>query len=136
MQHARLVAGDDDVRLEGGEPAIDHLAAERGDVVVRRELRRSGHLPRARTSRSTVRPVDGHLHAQGAAEELVDGHAIRLPREIEECVLDGGDGFRHDPARALPCGAVEIPVDRLPRARIATHDERREVFDDAGEAPR
>ena len=32
--------------------------------------------------------------------------------------------------------AVEIPVDRLDRPRVAADDERREILDDAGEAAR
>ena len=53
-QDLRLVPGDDDVRLERAVTARDDLAAERGDVVVRRELRRARHLPRARPRGAAV----------------------------------------------------------------------------------
>ena len=45
-EHRRLVARDDDVRLERAVAPLDDLAAERGDVVVGGELRRPGHLVR------------------------------------------------------------------------------------------
>ena len=132
-QHARLVAGHDDVRLEGAVPALDDLAAECGDRVVRVELRRPGDLPRPRAGRPAVRPVERDRLARRPAEELTDGDAERLPLQVEQRVLDAADRLLHDRPRALARPSIEIPVDRLERARIATDDERREIGDDARE---
>ena len=132
-QHPRLVARDDDVRLEGAVAALDDLAAERGDGVVGVELRRAGHLPGARARRAAVRPVERDRLPRRAAEELGDRDAERLALEVEERVLDPADRLLHDRARALARPAVEVPVDRLDRARVAADDERRQVGDDAGE---
>ena len=122
--------------LNAPYPPLDDLAPERDDVVVRGELRRPGHLERARARRAAMRPVHRDRLARRPAEELVDGDAERLGLEVEQRVLDPGDRLRDDRARALPGGAVEIPVDRLDRSRIAPDDERREILDDAGEPAR
>ena len=135
-QDARLVAGHDDVRLEGPVPALDDLAAERSDRVVRVELRRAGHLPRPRPRRPAVRPVERDRLARRPAEELRDRDAERLPLQVEQRVLDPADRLLHDRAGALARAPVEIPVDRLERPRIAAHDERREIGDDACQARR
>ena len=131
-QHPRLVAGDDDVRLERAVPALDDLAPERGDRVVRVELRRARDLPCPRARRAAVRPVERDRLARRAAEELRDRDAERLPLEVEERVLDPADRLLDDRPRALAGAPVEIPVDRLDRARVAADDERREIRHDAG----
>ena len=122
--------------LKRREPLLDDLAAERGDVVVRAELRRSRHLPRSRPRRPAVRPVHRDGVPRRAAEELVDGHAERLRLEVEQRVLDASERLCDHRAGALARGAIEIPVDRLDGPRIAADDERREVFDDSREPAR
>ena len=49
---------------------------------------------------AAVRPVDGQLGADGAAEEGAGGHAQRLAHHVQQGVLDGRDGLR-DRARGL-----------------------------------
>ena len=71
-QHLRLVAGNDDVRLERLEATLDDFGAELGDVLVRREFLRVGDLPRAGARRPAMRPVDVDVVARRSAEELVD----------------------------------------------------------------
>ena len=105
-EHLRLVAGDDDVRLERAVAALDDLAPERGDVVVRGELRRPRHLERARSRRAAVRPVHRDRLPRRSAEELVDRDAERLGLEVEERVLD--------PARA-PSRSTEPGLCRVAR---------------------
>ena len=129
MQYLRIVSGDDDVGLEGAEALLHHLAAEVGDVVVRGQLRRPGHLPCPRPRRAAVRPVGRDGVARRAAEELVDRDAQCLPFQVEQRVLDAGDGLGHDRAGALARGAVQIPVDRLHGPRVPPHHERCEVLD-------
>ncbi len=134
MQHLRLVARDDDVRLEHRVPPLDDLATERGDVVVGAELRRSGHLPGAGAGRPAMRPVHRDALARGPSEELVHGNPEGSCLEVEERVLDAGQGLRDHRAGALARRAVEIPVDRLDGPRVAADDERGEIFDDPRQA--
>ena len=77
-EHAWLVAGDDDVRLERAETPLDHLPAEGCDRVVRVELRRPRDLPRARPRRPAVRPVERDRLPGRAAEQLRDRDAEHL----------------------------------------------------------
>jgi hypothetical protein len=63
--------------------------------------------------------VDHRAVAAGAAEELVDGQPGRLPLEIPQRHVDGGDG-RHRDRPAPPIGAaVEELPDVLDPVRIA-----------------
>ena len=43
---------------------------------------------------AAVRPVDGQLGADGAAEEGAGGHAQRLAHHVQQGVLDGRDRLR------------------------------------------
>src|SRR5581483_7813567 len=124
------------VRLEGAEAALDNLAPERRDVVVRGELARPGDGERACPRRAAVRPVRVDRVAGGAAEELVHGDAERLRLQIEQRILDPGERLLDHRARALPRVPVQLPPDPLHRARVAADDEWREVLDDAGQASR
>ena len=133
-QHLRLVAGHDDVRLEGAEAALDDLAAERGDVVVGVELRRPGHLPGPRPRRAAMRPVERDVSRVGPPKSSYDGDAERLRPSGRAARSRSRRSPSARSTRALPRRAVEIPVDRLDRARIAADDERREIGDDAREA--
>src|SRR6266511_2416166 len=135
-QDLRLVARNDDVRLEGAKPALDDLASKRRDVVVGRELCRVLDLPGAGTRRAAVRPVDLDVIAGWPSEELVDGNAERLRFEVEQRVLDAADRLLNHRARALPRRAEEIPDDALDRARVATDDVGREILNDASEPAR
>src|SRR6185503_17745420 len=121
-QDARLVARHDDVRLERAIAALDDLATERGDRVVRVELRRARHLPRTGPRRAAVRPVERHRGPSRAAQQLAHRDAEGLRLEVEERVLDPAERLLDDRARALPRPAVELPVDRLDGAGVAPDD--------------
>ena len=108
-EHAGLVAGDDDVRLERPETALDDLPAEGCDRVVRVELRRPRDLPGACARRPAVRPVERDRLAGRAAEELRDRDAERLSFQVEQRVLDPADRFLDDRAGALAGAAVAGP---------------------------
>ena len=135
-EDARLVAGNHDIRLERAVPALDDLPSERCDRVVRVELRRARLLPRTSPGCAAMRPVQRDGLARRAAEELSDRDTECLALEVQERVLDPADRLLHDRPRALAGTTVEIPVDRLDRTRVAAHDERREIGDDAGESGR
>ena len=90
-EHARLGARDDDVRLERAVAALDDLAAERGDRVVRVELRRARHLPRPRARRAAVRPVERDRLPRRPAEQL------RRPRRRAPSPLRSSRAFSIPP---------------------------------------
>ena len=83
-----------------------------------------------------MRPVHRDAIAGRASEELVHGDAERSCLEVEERVLDAGQGFRDHGAGALARRAVEIPVHGLDGPRIAADDERGKIIDDPREPPR
>ena len=72
-------------------------------------------------------PVDHHRVARGAAEQLVHGGAERLPLDVPERGVDGGDG-RHGHRPAAPVGALveELP-DVFDAPRVAPLEERQHV---------
>jgi hypothetical protein len=133
-EHLRLAPRDNDVRLERSVPVLHDLAAERDDVVVGGELRRSRHLECAGARGAAMRPVHRDRLAGRPPEELVHRDPERLRLEVEERVLDARQGLRDHGAGTLPSRSVEVPVDCLDGPRVPSHDERREVLDDSREA--
>src|SRR3954454_273231 len=131
-QNLRHVSWDDDVRLERREAAFHALAAELGYIVVRRELARVRHLPRAGARRAAMGPVHVNLVPRRTAEELVDRDPERLALEIEQRILESADRLLDHRAWALPSSSDEIPDDALDGTRVAAEDVRGEILNDAG----
>ena len=94
-QHLRFVAGNDDVRLERLEAPLDDLAAERCDVVVRRQFRRGRHLPGTCARRAAMRPVGVDIvRADARTRECLRG---RLQQQVVSALVEvfGEAGAAH-----------------------------------------
>ena len=107
-----------DVGLQRLEAAPLHLGAERGDVVVGAQRRHADQLVVAHAVGAAMRPVDRDALAHRPAEQLVDRHAERLALDVEQRVLDRGDGARVHPARRLHLAHPQHRGDLLHRPRV------------------
>ena len=81
-----------------------------------------------------MRPVDRDALAHRAAEQLVHRHAERLALDVQQRVLDRGDGARIDPARRLHLAHPQHRGDLLHRPRIQPDQRVGQAADHAGQA--
>ena len=134
MRPRRALVEEEDVRLQRGEAPGDDFFALR-DHILKAAQRRNLHLRSGEEAEvAAVRPVQTQAVALGAAEQLVDGNAERPRVDVEQRVLDGGDGLLNDAARRLPAHGVERGDDGFTRARIFPDDQRGQTVDGRADA--
>ena len=94
------------------------------------------HVRARNTIGAAVRPIDANALSQRPAEQLENRHAVVLCLQVEQRVLDSGDGFARDAADSRAGGGVEVPVDRFGVARILAEDDGFQAFDGGGDSGR
>ncbi len=130
------VARDDDVRLQGGEPASNHLPPERGDVIVGAQRRRAEYLGVAGAGGPAVRPVEADPISKGSAKQLVDGDTERLCLEVPQRQFDPGDPLVGHAAEVRARDAIHVPVQPLYGSRVLADQHLLVIADRGGDAAR
>ena len=125
---------DGDVGLAGGEALGLHLLADPGEILVGPHRRRAADVGIAHAVGAAMRPVDRNAVAQLAAEQLIDRHAQRLALDVEQRVLDGGDGLADDAAARLGRSGGEHGVDQLDLHRVHADHVGHQRLDHARQA--
>ena len=126
---ARVVPQQEHVGLERGVALGHHFLAELDHVVERADGRDLQLLGVAHPVRPAMGPVEADALAHGAAQELVDGNPQSARLDVQQRVLDGGDGLLDHAARGLPPQRVHGGDVRLPRARVLADDRRGQPVD-------
>ncbi len=131
----RSLAEEEDIGLQGREAALRGFRSQ-GHHIVEILQHRAAHglgIGLHHAVGAAVRPVELEPVAHGAAEKIVDRHAQRLCLEVEQGVLDRGDGLLVEAAMGLARHRIELLADALMAARVVAGDGLDQRLDDRGQ---
>jgi len=113
------VAGKEEIRLERAEALGNDLPSQRGHVLHCAQRRRAHQFVHPDTARTAVGPVDAHLVAQWAAEQLGHRAAARPRGNVNQRQLDAGNCLGANAAGAGLQRAVHVPPALFKCSRVA-----------------
>ena len=86
-------------------------------------MRTLQHFIEPNAERAAVRVVHFELRADRTAKEGGARDAVRLANDVEDRVLNRGDGLVRDPTHDVARVALQLRHNLRPRQRILTHHE-------------
>ena len=100
--------GHEDVGLESRKAALLYLVAQVGHGLPGIYWRSAKNVVMSDAGAAAVRPIDAHLLAGGASEQLNDRYSQRLRLNVDKSAIQSRDCLGRDAAGALPGYAVHI----------------------------
>ena len=106
------------------KPQVADFLRVAGEVVVGLQFRHAHQRGAAHAVGAEMRPIDRNALADRAAEQRGDGDAIGLAGDVQQGILDGGDGLLVEPAAGLAREDVKVLGHLLEPAGVTADQDR------------